>query len=93
MTDTKQTETLKLVAVERGFYENRLIEPGVKFLFTPTKTEKNGEPKLPKWAQRADKPLPASKKPAGDLKPVAAQAAVATKRGQLANGGQTESLA
>lgn len=91
MADEKKSElkvgdVVELVAVERGFRNGRMVEPGRKFQFT-VKAVKEGKPVLPKWAQPADKPLPAKKAAvAGDLKPKDAQAAVAGKAGQLAAG-------
>lgn len=81
----KVGDTVELVAVERGFRNGKLVEPGRKFQHTVTADAK-GAPRLPKWAQLADKPLPAAKAPAGDLKPKDAQDAVKAKAGQLANG-------
>lgn len=93
MAETK-FEPVKLVAVDRGFRGGELVERGEKFMFTPTKMGKDGKPRLPKWAQPADQPLPKKdSRTAGDLKPTAAQAAVATKRGALAGEAKTEPLA
>jgi hypothetical protein len=82
MPDEKQPETIKLVAVERGFAMGRMIHPGEKFDFARLDSKGNVR-KLPKWAQLANIPLPEKPKVA-DLKPKAAQDAVKTKRGQLA---------
>lgn len=85
-----EPETIKLVAVERGFTMGRLIHPGEKFDFR--RLGADGQPrKLPKWAQLAEKPLPPQKRDAGDLKPKAAQAAVKAKAGALS--GNSEPLA
>lgn len=81
----KVGDTVELVAVERGFRSGKLVEPGRKFTHVVT-ADKDGKPRLPKWAQLADKPLPGKKPPAGDLKPADAQAAVREKAGQLAGG-------
>lgn len=90
MADEKKTdepEVLELRAIERGFIMNRLIEPGQVFRFR--RLGADGKPrKLPKWAQLADKPMPAPKRSAGDLKPKDAQEAVKAKSGALANNGQ-----
>lgn len=68
-------ENVQLVAVERGFRDGAMVEPGVAFEFTGNR--------LPKWASTAEdaaKRLAAKKaKPAGDLKPKAAQSAVKAK--------------
>lgn len=68
-------ENVQLVAVERGFRDGAMVEPGEAFVFTGNK--------LPKWASTAEdaaKRLAAKKqRPAGDLKPVAAQKAVKAK--------------
>ena len=68
-------ENVQLMAVERGFRDGAMVEPGTAFEFTGDK--------LPKWAASAEdaaKRLAAKKvKPAGDLKPKAAQAAVKSK--------------
>lgn len=77
MADSKNPEPIRLVAVERGFINNRLIEPGVTFLFNPVKAD--GSPrKLPKWAAPEGTP-PKAKRVAGDLKPKDTQAAVKAK--------------
>jgi hypothetical protein len=81
--DDKQPEAIELVAVERGFILGKLVEPGRKFMFR-TKGADGKPRKLPKWAQPADKPLPAKALlKNGDLKPADAQAAVAQKAGVL----------
>jgi len=77
--------TIQLIAIERGFAAGRMVEPGTKFLFN-THTAEGKLRKLPKWAQEASKSLPKKKAPAGDLKPTAAQQAVADKRAGLAGG-------
>jgi len=81
MADAK-FEPVKLIAVERGFMDGHMVHPGTKFTFTPTRADKDGKPRLPKWAQPADKPLPV-KPSVADLKPKAAQAAVKAKAGAL----------
>jgi hypothetical protein len=91
MSDEKQpveaaSTLVRLVAVERGFRDGAMVHPGQTFLFdlATAKKDAKGEPRLPKWAQLATKPLPPPKRAAGDLKPKAAQAAVKVKAGQLA---------
>ncbi len=68
-------ENVQLVAVERGFRNDALVEPGEPFVFTGDK--------LPRWAVKAEEAaarLAAKKsRPAGDLKPKAAQSAVRSK--------------
>jgi len=82
----KVGDTMELVAVERGFRNGKLVEPGRKFTHVVT-AGKDGKPRLPKWAQPADQPLlKKSEVKNGDLKPTDAQAAVRQKAGQLANG-------
>lgn len=76
-------DTVQLIAVERGFRDGAMLERGKRFSFTVTALGKDGQAKLPKWAQPADKPLPPPKRAAGDLKPVAAQRAVKGKAAQL----------
>lgn len=84
MADTKTPEPIRLVALERGFAANRIIERGEVFSFMPVKAD--GSPrKLPKWAAPEGTPLKA-KPQAGDLKPKAAQAAVKSKAGEMAGG-------
>lgn len=72
-------ENVQLVAVQRGFRDGALIEPGAAFVFTGDR--------LPKWAataEDADKRLKAKvARPAGDLKPMAAQSAVKAKAAAL----------
>lgn len=78
-----QTAVLELVAVERGFVEGRMVEPGKSFVLPATHAD--GKPrKVPKWAALKSeyKPKP-PKAIAGDLKPKAAQAAVKTKAAGL----------
>ena len=72
-------ENVELVAVERGFRDGAMVEPGEAFVFTGNR--------LPKWAATAEdaaKRLAAKKqRPAGDLKPTAAQKAVGKKAAAL----------
>lgn len=72
-------ENVQLVAVERGFRDGALIEPGESFVFTGDR--------MPKWASTAEdaaKRLAAKKqRPVGDLKPGAAQKAVGKKAAAL----------
>ena len=84
----KKTEPLplvKLVAVSRGFYNGRMVEPGTKFEFDPNPRKEGGPvQRLPKWAAEPGKAAP--KKPAAmgyDTKPADAQAAVKAKAGEL----------
>lgn len=79
----KLPELVQLVALERAFLDGRLVEAGDKFAFSTQ--DADGKPrKLPKWAQLATKPVPVKKATPADLKPTAAQNAVANKRSQLA---------
>lgn len=81
--EAKNPEVITLIATERGFAANRLIEPGEKFQFA--KKDRNGKDrKIPSWARLPDQPAP-SKKAAwnGDLRPVDAQAAAKHKGGEL----------
>ncbi len=68
-------EGVQLVAVERGFRDGAMVEPGQAFSFTGDR--------LPTWAAKAEdaaKRLAAKKvRVAGDLKPKAAQSAVKAK--------------
>lgn len=85
MSDDKKLkvgDVVELIARERGFRNGKMVEPGRKFMHTVT-AGKDGEPRLPKWAQLATIPLPPKPK-VEDLKPKAAQEAVKAKRGQLA---------
>jgi len=93
MTDKQELkvgDTVKLIAVERGFRGGELVERGTKFNFTVTALGKDGTARLPKWAQMADKPLPPPKRAAGDLKPVAAQKAVKGKAAQLTGNAEAD---
>jgi len=81
-----ESAEIELRAIERGYFDNRLIERGDTFMYPRDR-------KVPKWAQPAEKPMPKQPRPAGDLKPVATQKAMNAKRGVLANGGQNEPLA
>lgn len=85
MSKDTQLDTIRLVAVERGFVMNRMVEPGTEFNFA-TKDANGKTRKLPKWAQEASKPLPKKQATAADLKPKDAQAAVGAKRAELAGG-------
>lgn len=68
-------ENVQLVAFERGFRDGAMVEPGEAFVFSGDR--------LPKWAAKAEdaaKRLAAkTARPAGDLKPKAAQSAVKAK--------------
>ena len=82
-TQLKVGDTVTLVAMEQGFRNGRLVYPGAKFPFVVAKG-KDGGPRLPKWAQLAETPVPAKvERRNGDLKPVDAQAAVRKKAGEL----------
>lgn len=83
-------DTVQLVAVERGFRDGALLERGTRFSFTVSALDKQGNARLPKWAQPADKPLPPPKRMAGDLKPRAAQQAVKGKAAALTGGNPDE---
>lgn len=78
-----QATMLELVAVERGFVEGRMVEPGTSFSLPATRAD--GKPrKPPRWAALKSEYKPKPIKPAaGDLKPKAAQAAVKTKAAGL----------
>lgn len=89
----KSPNVVKLVAVERGFVDGAMVEPGQKFLFdgTPSspkaKVEKDGLLRLPKWAALPGDERLAPRAPvAADLKPVAAQRARAAKAAELSGG-------
>jgi hypothetical protein len=88
--DTKSKSTvIKLVAIERGFLNGRMVEPGRTFQFDTVGAD--GKPrKLPKWAAATaeDGEVKSSKaRPkAGDLRPADAQAAVKAKQESLTNG-------
>jgi hypothetical protein len=83
MSDNKTTESILLVAIERGFLQGRMVEPGQTFQFNPVGAD--GKPrKLPKWAAKKGDPVLNKPKPvAGDLKPKAAQDASKKKRDGL----------
>jgi hypothetical protein len=89
MADEKKVEStvVTLVAVERGFRNGVMVEPGVEFPFNTV--DANGKQrKLPKWALRKGDPALSkhSEKPKnGDLKPKAAQVAAKEKAGVLSN--------
>ncbi len=80
MSKIKLGEAIELVAAEHGFMGCALVKPGERFMFTPTKLDKKGEPRLPKWAALPGDPKLAAKKPmAGDTRPIATQRAVKAK--------------
>lgn len=82
MAEVKNTE-IKLIAVERGFYGNRMIEPGQGFMFDAVGAD-GKDRKLPKWAAKPSEYKAKPAKPvAGDLKPKETQAAVKTKMATL----------
>jgi hypothetical protein len=75
-----EVKTVMLVAVERGFLNGRMVEPGASFEFTGKK--------LPKWAkpkEEARKALAekAAKVKAFDTKPAETKSAVQQKAAQL----------
>jgi hypothetical protein len=76
---------ITLVAVERGFYDGAMVEPGKSFRFQTIGSD--GKPrKLPKWAAKPGDPRINKPKPiAGDLKPKAAQEASKGKQVALGN--------
>ena len=74
-----EPKAVELVAVERAFYQGAMVERGDTVMFTGAK--------LPKWGKakaEAAEALAKSQRPAGDLKPKAAQAAVRKKAAGLA---------
>lgn len=80
-------KVITLVAVERGFYSGRLVEPGKQFPFVAV-GEDGKERKKPKWATTPDDPQLSKAKPqakVGDLRPADAQAAAKAKASGLAN--------
>jgi hypothetical protein len=83
MADDKSAELIELVAVERGFVDGRMVEPGKSFVLPAL--DASGKPrKVPKWAAIKSQYQPKPTKPVvGDLKPKAAQAAVKTKSATL----------
>lgn len=73
---------ITLVAVERGFYNGKLVEPGQEIQFNTVSADGKTTRKPPKWAKEKgdpalDKPKP---KPVGDLRPVETQKAVEKKQ-------------
>lgn len=81
---------IKLVAVTHGFFEGALVHPGQSFLFTPTRKNKDGSPKLPKWAAvPGDKKLLPKPPQAFDTRPVATRKAVVSK---LETGGRASAI-
>ncbi|SDH22971.1 hypothetical protein [Propionivibrio dicarboxylicus] len=89
MADEKKVEStvITLVAVERGFYDGALVEPGAQIAFDTVGSD-GKTCKLPKWAAKPGDPRLSRPKPkaAGDLKPKAAQSAVKNKSAALAGG-------
>jgi hypothetical protein len=76
---------IELVAVFHGFRDGALIHPGQSFMFTPTRTNKDGSPKLPKWAAiPGDDRLKPKPSQAADTRPIAAASASAKKRAEVA---------
>ena len=80
MADEKQSTVVELVAVERGFLDGALVEPGTKFRF---ETLVNGrQRKIPKWAAKPGDPRLARAKrvlTAADFKPQNAELAARKK--------------
>lgn len=90
------SDFVQLVAIERGFYEGAMVEPGAKFHFA-TKAADGKERKLPKWAvpvAQADAALKAKNKPpqAYDTRPTAAQRE-ARRKGAALSGAQASDIA
>lgn len=70
--------TVRLVALERGFVNNRMVEPGAVFSYPADR-------KIPKWAAKEEDAKPVKEKPKGaDLKPADTQAAVKKKMATIA---------
>lgn len=86
MADDKKPEVVTLVAVERGFLNGRLVEPGKSFQFRTTGTDGKVR-KLPSWAvKEGDAKLAKPTAPkSGDLRPKDAQAAAKAKIEGTAN--------
>lgn len=83
---SEQTKTVQLVAVERGFMNGRLIEPGTSFSFTGAKAPKWAKPKEEARAALAAK---ASKVKAFDTKPKDAQSAMKQKAAEFTGSGES----
>jgi hypothetical protein len=84
MADDKNT-VVQLVAIERGFLNGRLVEPGKTFAFDTVGVDGKTR-KLPKWAAKeGEAKFPKVKQRAGDLKPVDTQAAVKLKIDAISN--------
>jgi hypothetical protein len=84
MADEK---VITLVAVERGFRDGKMVEPGKKFPFVLVSAD-GKQHKLPKWAVREGDPSlsKAKKAPAsGDIRPADAIAASKGKAVRLSN--------
>jgi hypothetical protein len=80
MADEKAVD---LVAVDRGFYRGKLIEPGKKFTFYGDK--------IPKWAAEPGKFVPKKPKALGaDTRPKEAQLAVKAKAAGLTGDGPAD---
>jgi hypothetical protein len=85
-TEPKASKVLHLVALERLFIDNALIERGQSFHFDTTSRVEGGAPRKPP-KQSAPFGTPLKAKPiAGDLKPKAAQAAVKVKAAEKSGG-------
>jgi hypothetical protein len=81
----EKASTVILVAVERGFRNGRMVEPGTEFPFSLIDAE-GKERKPPKWAvPKGDAQAAAKRQPpkGGDLRPADAQAAAKGKRDAL----------
>lgn len=79
--------TVQLVAVDRGFYKGRMVEPNKSFVFDAVDADGKAL-KLPKWAKpkgeaQALLAARAKKVQAFDTRPAAAQTAAKQKAGEL----------
>lgn len=70
---------MRLIAIKRAFYDNRLLERGDSFEFSGDKPPKWAREPAVAGAELKAEPLPLN----GDLKPKAAQAAVKRKAAGL----------
>lgn len=78
-------DVLELVAVEHGFRDGALIKPGERFKFSTTRKDKDGKPRIPKWAAFAgDERLKAKPPENVDTRPIAT--AAASKRKTMGSG-------
>lgn len=80
---SEEAKTVNLIAVERGFRNGRMVEPGTRFSFNQIGDD-GKQRKLPKWAVKDVDFVPVKQKQkAGDLRPKDAQAASKAKAGEL----------